>query len=598
MERKGLIGIETKSKRAFFPIVCEWLPIVLILAATIFYPASIWIIFPFLTRSIYGGIMKVFLSRRNLFKDVSEEEKKEKKHYAVMLNGGILILIFFSAMPLLLANIWILLLMSFIVFKWLKEIRLHICPVRGREKKKRHWKLLAGIGIVLYLFLGATIPYIRQPEISDDFRNSFDTTDFFGEEKCSDRVAIIEDNGEALAERIRMISHARESIVLSTFDFHSDHSGQQMIAALKAAAGRGVHVRILVDGFNSWVRMTGNAYFYSLASDLNVTIKLYNQVNPILPWRAMSRMHDKYLIVDESLYLLGGRNIYDYFLGDQKGHKNYDRDVLVYSTGDEESSLNQIRDYFENIWNSSLCKSWNNVSWLSWIPSVRIAKKELSEQYRDMKKRHADWFESKNYYDGTMAANRITLLSNPTGLYSKDPQVFYGLCELMKQADHEVIWHTPYLICNNWMYKSLGELSDQIPSVTVMTNSAANNGNPFGAVDYDLHKDEILQTGITVKEYEGGVSYHGKSAVVDDRLAIVGSFNIDMKSAYQDTELMLVIDSRQVSAQLKQNLLSYQEQAVTASDQEEENAENTLGFAKKLQHFFIGALNPYLRFLF
>ena len=44
-------------------------------------------------------------------------------------------------------------------------------------------------------------------------------------------------------------------------------------------------------------------------------------------------MHDKYLIVDDSLYLMGGRNVYDYFLGDQEGHKNYDRDVLVYNTG-------------------------------------------------------------------------------------------------------------------------------------------------------------------------------------------------------------------------------------------------------------------------
>ena len=36
-------------------------------------------------------------------------------------------------------------------------------------------------------------------------------------------------------------------------------------------------------------------------------------------------MHDKYLIVDDSLYLMGGRNVYDSFLGDQEGHKNYDR---------------------------------------------------------------------------------------------------------------------------------------------------------------------------------------------------------------------------------------------------------------------------------
>ena len=35
----------------------------------------------------------------------------------------------------------------------------------------------------------------------------------------------------------------------------------------------------------------------------------------------MSRMHDKYVIVDDSLYLLGGRNVYDSFLGAQDGPK-------------------------------------------------------------------------------------------------------------------------------------------------------------------------------------------------------------------------------------------------------------------------------------
>ena len=120
-----------------------------------------------------------------------------------------------------------------------------------------------------------------------------------------------------------------------------------MLAALWAAAERGVKVKILADGCNSWLRMTGNAYFYALASHENVTIKTYNPVNPLLPFRAMSRMHDKYVIVDDSLYLLGGRNVYDSFLGVQEGPKNYDRDVLVYHEGEKEGSIYQVKAYFE-----------------------------------------------------------------------------------------------------------------------------------------------------------------------------------------------------------------------------------------------------------
>lgn len=588
-------GRLTEWGKRWMPLVEKLLPAALMVFCTFYYPAVVWLLFLFLAGEVYRGLMKLYLMKRQRWIPGSG-----RGGATVMLVVGLGGLLLFRSIPLLLSNLLILLLMIACIVPWAGDIRLHIRILTGRERKKFRWKIAAGALLVVYLLAGAMLPYIRQPEISEDFQKSFDVKQFYGEGVCCDRAAVIEDNGEALGERIRMIEHAEKSIILSTFDFHADVSGKQMLAALKAAAERGVQVRILMDGFNSWLRMTGNACFYALASDENVAVKLYNPVNPLLPWRAMSRMHDKYLIADDSLYLLGGRNIYDYFLGDQEGHKNYDRDVLVYNTGGGESSLNQVRSYFEGIWNSSLCRTWNDGRWISWIPAVRRAQIELAEQYADMKQEHADWFREVDYRSLTVETNRITLLSNPTGLYSKEPQVFYSLCELMKQADYEVVWHTPYLICNDWMYEKLGEVSDAVPSVSVMTNSVTNNGNPFGAVDYALHREELLKTGITVQEYEGGISYHGKSAVVDDELAIVGSFNIDMKSTYQDTELMLVIHSKEACSRLKQNLLSYQKEAKTAPQSGGDAAlyADDAGGIEKLQRRIIKYLNPFLRFLF
>ena len=124
---------------------------------------------------------------------------------------------------------------------------------------------------------------------------------------------------------------------MSTFSFQSDEAGKQVIAALQRAAERGVEVRILVDGFNSVLKMSGNPYFYALTAHENVEIRIYNRANPLIPWKGMSRMHDKYLVADEEVYILGGRNTFNYFLGDQDSHKNHDRDVLVYNTGGAES---------------------------------------------------------------------------------------------------------------------------------------------------------------------------------------------------------------------------------------------------------------------
>ncbi|MFQ9395871.1 MAG: hypothetical protein ACLR2E_19885 [Lachnospiraceae bacterium] len=41
-------------------------------------------------------------------------------------------------------------------------------------------------------------------------------------------------------------------------------------------------------------------------------------------------MHDKYLIIDDTMYLLGGRNSNDIFLGDRKTGINADREIFVY----------------------------------------------------------------------------------------------------------------------------------------------------------------------------------------------------------------------------------------------------------------------------
>lgn len=69
----------------------------------------------------------------------------------------------------------------------------------------------------------------------------------------------------------------------------------------------------------SFLSMRGDPYFEALAGMENVEIKIYNPVNLLTPWKLMGRLHDKYLIVDRTAYIMGGRNTYDYFLGEGTG---------------------------------------------------------------------------------------------------------------------------------------------------------------------------------------------------------------------------------------------------------------------------------------
>ena len=57
---------------------------------------------------------------------------------------------------------------------------------------------------------------------------------------------------------------------------------------------------------------------------------------------------------------------------------------------------------------------------------------------------------------------------------------------------------------------------------------------------------------------------------IDEDISIVGSFNMDYKSMYHDTELMLVIDSVELNAILKASHESYEKDAVEAEVQDNE----------------------------
>ncbi len=331
------------------------------------------------------------------------------------------------------------------------------------------------------------------------------------------------------------------------------------MGALLDAADRGVHVRILVDGLESWIDMEGNSYFYGLSSHKNVEIKLYNKANPLKPWKMMGRMHDKYLIADGKTYILGGRNTYNYFLGNFPGHKNYDRDVLVVCDNPQnENSVRQLQDYFEMVWEQKDSRYFHNNKKLADRKSVKKAVLEMQEGYQKYFADHKEKISDTDYTDETFETKKITLLSNPTHTGAKEPIVWYQLGELMKNAKNRVKIHTPYIICNDMMYNTWKDVERNVPEFSVMTNSVANNGNPFGSADYEKNRDRIADTGIDIWEYEGGYSYHGKSILIDDDIAVIGSFNMDMRSTYLDTELMLVIRSKEVNKQLEEGMMKYE----------------------------------------
>ena len=420
-----------------------------------------------------------------------------------------------------------------------------LCYFLGKRIKKSRLVLLSAALLVVYVLAGVFAAYLRHPTVSQEYQGNWDSQAFYGDTPGKARVALVSTNQAALEERLRLFALAQERIILSTFDFVADNSGLDVIASLYEAAERGVQVEIVADGFNALLKMDGEPHFQTLAAHPNVTIWIYNPVNVLKPWELMGRLHDKYIIVDDSYLLLGGRNTNDFFLGEYPSDLySRDMEVLVYGGGE---ALAQVEAYFRQICALDCTRTFRGAGEKHGI------REELLQHAQSLREMYPQCYAYYDYAAHTHPASRITLLSNPVHTGAKEPRVLWVLTQLMADAREQVLFHTPYVICNDTMYDSLREIAANVPDARLVLNSVETAANLFGAVVYNKEQDQMLDTGFRIYEYysqEAGSSSHMKAALIDNRLCMIGSFNLDMRSAYLDTETVLVIDSPGLAADL------------------------------------------------
>ena len=409
--------------------------------------------------------------------------------------------------------------------------------------------ILAGLMLLLFIcyLLVMLSSYVRHKKVSHAYMDHFKSRCFYSDASGPERIAYIKDNTEALRYRLNMIQEARVSIVLSTFDFNVDHAGKDVLAALLHAAEQGVDVKLIVDGISGFMDIRNDPIFQALAAQKNISVKIYNPLNFLRPWDLPARMHDKYLLIDDKMYLLGGRNTSDLFLGDDSKHKNTDRELFVCQTSPNgETSVRQLRAYFETVWSLAESRTVPGHSG----KTAEAALSELRVRYEGLKPRHPTAFDDWDYESLTMPAGKVTLLSNPIEPKNKEPWMWYALCQLMNSA-RQVTVYTPYLICGAEMYADLKALTNRGVKIECIINDAASGANPLGCTDYMNQKRYIWSSGVKVYEYAGPHSTHTKAVAVDQRLSIIGSYNFDMRSTYQDTELMLAVDSPELNAMIR-----------------------------------------------
>ena len=122
-------------------------------------------------------------------------------------------------------------------------------------------------------------------------------------------VQVYRNGDEAYPAMLAAIAAAKRSVGLSSYIFHDDAWGGRFIDALAAAQGRGIAVRVLIDGIGGgW--LLSPAYRRLRRQGVPAARFLHSP----LPWRMPFlnlRSHKKILVLDGSVGFTGGMNIAD-----------------------------------------------------------------------------------------------------------------------------------------------------------------------------------------------------------------------------------------------------------------------------------------------
>ena len=148
-------------------------------------------------------------------------------------------------------------------------------------------------------------------------------------------VVPLADGRDALAARILLARAAQETIDVQYYIWQTDTTGWLLLEELRAAAARGVRVRMLLDD-------NGISGLDNVLADLdamdNVEIRIFNPFtmrnSKMLSYafdffRLNRRMHNKSMTVDGVATVIGGRNIGDIYFAYGEGTAYFDLDVLV-----------------------------------------------------------------------------------------------------------------------------------------------------------------------------------------------------------------------------------------------------------------------------
>lgn len=403
-------------------------------------------------------------------------------------------------------------------------------------------------------------------------------------------VYVLEDGGTSMIARAWLSEYAEKTIDIQYFIFSTDNVGLIACDYLVRAADRGVKVRILVDDI---MVDAGSHEILTLDSHKNIEIKVYNpgtnlgknifsKINKLSSdFRgANQRMHNKTFTVDKQVVITGGRNIADEYFDYDHEYNFRDRDVILFG-----KASNQINTSFEQFWTSGLSLPVAELISDTSVHSTDATRFDRLHQYacnpenfwpqvRERITQLPKAFKQICNSGELVWTDSVLFVSDIPGKNDGSKDLAGGgittsaLMALVKNAKKSIAIQSPYLITTELGNSLFREAVKRGVNVRILTNSLASTDNLEAFSGYQKGRLELLKTGVRIFEFKPDakerykimtgalqkeINYtpifglHAKSMVIDDNITVIGTFNLDPRSANLNTECVTVIRSKKIS---------------------------------------------------
>ena len=392
---------------------------------------------------------------------------------------------------------------------------------------------------------------------------------------------IVTSGSDALATLLTMADQAERTLDLQYYIVTNEPSTRLLMQHVRAAADRGVRVRLLVDDMNT--AGTDDA-LRRLTDHPRIEVRLYNPlpagrfstITKVMTsltnmQRINRRMHNKMFVADNAIGFMGGRNLGDaYFLRSDKANF-VDMDAVVAGP-----AVRALSRSFDRYWNSELAypvteivrsaaKPAPSASELDVAPAEQVAPAPpldpgaVAGELMPGGKLRLQWARSR------LLADDPAKLQEPEQL-TPDETMFDDVRSLLRSAQREVLVISPYLVPGKDGMALLRELRQRGVKVRILTCSLASTDAPVVHIGYARYRPQMLEAGIELYELrpqlgedrsrfgafgQSQARLHAKALVVDGRHLLIGSMNLDRRSMDLNSEIALLIRSPELAQDMR-----------------------------------------------